>query len=87
MNKKSISDIILQNFKFACKPEKLHGHGKALELLSQLCKLSGDTQRTKIAAKMCNMTWPSGAVVMLASTLVELVETESECELALKHIR
>lgn len=38
-------------------------------------------------SKLVDMSWPSDAIVPLSASLIEMVETEVECELALKKVK
>jgi hypothetical protein len=59
--------------------ESVAGHCGALELLPQLVSGAGAKCKDYIMDKMCEMTWPVTAVVMLAATLVELSDSEGDC--------
>eukprot|EP01041_Mallomonas_annulata_P003502 gene3502-6970_t len=55
------------------------GHERALELLPPLVSRAGGPCREYTWDKLCTISWPMKAVAMLASVLVELSESESEC--------
>ena len=65
---------------------ELAGHAKALEILGQLVSRAGQDRRPFLIQRLCESDWQSTAVVMLASSLVEMVESEEECETALRKI-
>lgn len=60
----------------------LSGHCGALELLPQLVIQAGSKCRDYIVDKICEMTWPVSATVMLAACLVELSDSEKDCRQA-----
>ena len=43
--------------------------------------------RPNLISKLVDMSWPSDAIVPLSAALIEMVETEVECELALKKVK
>ena len=58
------------------------GHCAALELLPQLVARAGIRCKEYVIDKMCEMTWPAPAAVMLSAALVELCQTEADCRRA-----
>ena len=71
-------------------PENLQGLGRSLELLSQLAAARPDDAkvRNNVITQLLTPAreWPGRAVGMLASCLVELVESEGDCEEALRKL-
>jgi len=65
---------------------ELAGHSKALEILSHLVSRAGSERRKHLVTHLCEKPWQPSSVVMLASALVDIVETEEECQRALKKI-
>ena len=43
--------------------------------------------RPTLISKLVDMIWPGEAIVPLAAALIEMVETENECELAVKKVQ
>ena len=81
----ALAEKIMDDFKPTGTLE-LAGHAKALELLGQLVSRAGLDRRHFLIQRLCESDWQSTAVVMLTSSLVEIVESELECETALRKI-
>lgn len=62
------------------------GHSTLLELISPLVSRSKASTRDSIIGKLCELSWPSIAVAMLSSTLIDICETEEQSYLALTKV-
>ena len=80
-----LAEKIMDDFKPVGTLE-LAGHAKTLELLGQLVSRAGQERRNFLIQRLCEADWQSTAVVMLASSLIEIVESELECETAIRKI-
>jgi hypothetical protein len=79
-------DKVLDEFN-PTDPNSLTGHGMTLEMLWQLAAIAGPTRRPYIIQKLRDMAWPKSAVAMLSATLVEICESEAECESCIHKIQ
>ena len=85
VNASSLAERIMDDFT-PQGPVELAGHSKALEVLGHLVVRAGSDRRKHLVSRLCEAKWVPSTVVMLASALVEIVETEEECQRALKKI-
>jgi hypothetical protein len=78
-------DKILDDFS-PTDANSITGCAKALELLGQLTARAGAARRPYVIQKLREMVWEKSTVVMLSAALVEICETEAECEGAIRKI-